>query len=373
MIEVETAVVGGGPAGAAAACSLGLAGREVMLLERERGPHHKVCGEFLSVETQALLERLSIDAVALGAMGIERVSIHAGSRSVCAALPFRALSLSRYRLDEALLRRADECGVEVRRGNAARRATPDGERWILRCDEGHIACRNLVLATGKWPLRGVSDERDASLVGLKMHLRLAPAQSLALAGGVELVLLAPGYAGLELVENGITNLCLVLPRATVARLTPGWPALRGYLIGAASHLAERLNGAEALWEKPLAVVCPGGGHLTEADEPGAFRVGDRLAHIPPFTGDGLAIALGSAVLAARHIAQEQPSADYQAAVRHLTARPIRLASAISGLAAHRMAGAALMGAAACAPGLIGAIARRTRLAGGLPSHSRDVS
>jgi flavin-dependent dehydrogenase len=373
MIEVETAVVGGGPAGAAAACGLGLAGREVMLLERERGAHHKVCGEFLSVETQALLARLGIDAVALGAVGIERVSIHSGGRSVCAALPFRALSLSRYRLDDALLRRAVECGVEVRRGDPVRRATPDGKRWILRCDNRHIVCRNLVLATGKWSLRGVSDDRDASLVGLKMHLRLAPAQSLALAGGVELALIAPGYAGLELVENGVANLCLVLPRTTVARLAPGWPALRGYLTGAAPQLAERLGGAEVLWDKPVTVVCPGGGHLTEASEPGVYRVGDRLAHIPPFTGDGLAIALGSASLAARHIAQEQPPGACQAAARHLTAKPIRLASAISALAAHRAAGTALMAAFACAPGLIGAITRRTRLAGGLPSHSRDVS
>jgi flavin-dependent dehydrogenase len=373
MIEVETAVVGGGPAGAAAACGLGLAGREVMLLERERGAHHKVCGEFLSVETQALLERLGIHAVALGAVPIERVSIHTGGRSVCAALPFRALSLSRYRLDEALLRRAVECGVEVRRGHPVRRATPDGERWILRCDDGNIACRNLVLATGKWPLRGISDERDASLVGLKMHLRLAPAQNLALAGGVELALLAPGYAGLELVENGIANLCLVLPRATVARLAPGWPALQAHLIDAAPHLAERLGGAEVLWDKPVTVVCPAGGHLTDADEPGAYRVGDRLAHIPPFTGDGLAIALGSASLAARQIARGQSPAAYQAVARHLTIRPIRLASAISGLASYHATRAVLMGAAACAPGLIGAIARRTRLVGGLPSHSRDVS
>jgi flavin-dependent dehydrogenase len=373
MIEVETAVVGGGPAGAAAACDLRLAGREAMLLERERAAHHKVCGEFISVETQTLLDRLGVDAAALGAVRVERVSIHTGGRSVCAALPFRALSLSRYRLDEALLRRAVEYGVEVRRGHSVRQATLDGERWILRCDEGHITCRNLVLATGKWPLRGVSDERDASLVGLKMHLRLAPAQSLALAGGVELALLAPGYAGLELVENGIANLCLVLPRATVARLTPGWPALRDYLTSAAPHLAERLGGAEVLWDKPVAAVCPAGGHLTEASEPGAYRVGDRLAHIPPFTGDGLAIALGSAALTARHIAQGQPPASYHAAARHLTAKPIRLASAISSLAAHRTARTALMATFACAPGLIGAIARRTRLVGGLPSHSRDVS
>jgi flavin-dependent dehydrogenase len=364
MTAFETAVIGGGPAGAATACALALAGREVLLLEREAGPHHKVCGEFLSVETQALLAGLGIDPAALGAVAVERVSIHTGARCVSAALPFRALSLSRYRFDDALLRRAAACGVQIRRAVSVRQAARAHDGWALQCGDEPVTCRNVVLATGKRGLRGLGDERDTSLVGLKMHLRLTPAQNLALAGGVELVLLPRGYAGLELVENGIANLCLVLPRAAVAALAPGWAALHAYLIEAAPHLAGRLAGAAALWEKPLAVVCPAGGHLTGEEEPGAYRVGDRLAHIPPFTGDGLAIALGSAALAAGHIRRGEPPAAYRAAARRLIAKPIGLAARISGLAANGAGRAALIGAATCAPWLIDAVVRRTRLAGG---------
>ncbi|HTQ82284.1 MAG TPA: FAD-dependent oxidoreductase, partial [Pseudolabrys sp.] len=67
MTRVETVVVGGGPAGAATACGLAAAGREVLLIERTDGPHHNVCGEFLSIETQAQLRRLEIDPLTLGA------------------------------------------------------------------------------------------------------------------------------------------------------------------------------------------------------------------------------------------------------------------------------------------------------------------
>ena len=52
-------VIGGGPAGASLALRLARAGREVLVLERERGPVDKVCGEFLSFEAQADLEDLS--------------------------------------------------------------------------------------------------------------------------------------------------------------------------------------------------------------------------------------------------------------------------------------------------------------------------
>jgi menaquinone-9 beta-reductase len=362
MTRAETVIVGGGPAGSATACGLAALGRDVVLIERTAEPHHKVCGEFLSVETQTQLQRVGVDLSALGAVPIEQVALYSSSRSVTSALPFRALSLSRYRLDDALLRRAQDSGARLKRNVAVKSVTPDGAGWNVLCDDGEsIFCRHFVLATGKLGLRGVDDARDGSLVGLKMHLRLAPEARRALEGRVELFFLDGSYIGLELIENGIANLCFVLPRATVARLGSGWLDLRGHLASALPGLAERLAGAEPLWDKPMAVVCPTGGHLHRERGTAIYRVGDRLAHIPPFTGDGLAIALTSAALAVGHIRRGSPPDAYLAAARRLTARPIRLASIVSGLARSSRGRNLMLGAAACAPGLIGTIVRRTRL------------
>jgi len=362
MRRVETVIVGGGPAGAAAACGLAELGREVVLVERAGAPHHKVCGEFLSIETQAQLHHLGVELETLGAVPITHVAVHSATRNVNAALPFRALSLSRYRLDDALLCRAASNGAQVRRNVSVRTVTPEGAAWRVVCDDDEtMHCRHLVLATGKLGLRGIDDERDNSLVGLKMHFRASPDVGRALAGRVELALFDRSYVGLELVEDGIANLCFLLPRETVARLGPGWPAMQGYLMAAVPHLAERLNGAEPLWDKPVAVVCPTGGHLHKDNAPAVYRVGDRLAHIPPFTGDGLAIALGSAALAVEHIRRDSTPAAYLAAARRLTANAIRLASIVSNLAASGIGQNILLGAATCMPGLLGAIARRTRL------------
>jgi flavin-dependent dehydrogenase len=363
MTQVETAIVGGGPAGAATACGLAAAGREVLLIERADGPHHKVCGEFLSVETQAQLHRLNIDPLNLGAVTIDEVSVHSMRREVTSALPFRALSLSRLRLDQAMLRRAVQCGAQVKMKTSVRSVRNDGAGgWALRCDDGEeVGCRNLVLATGKRGLRGIDDERDHSLVGLKMHLRPSPATARALQGRVELVLLERTYAGLELVEDGIANLCLLLPRAEVARLGLGWPALRDYLSAASPCLAERIEGAEPLFDKPLAVVCPSGGHLHGEEGPALYRVGDRLAHIPPFTGDGLAIAFSSAALTAEHVLKGRTPAQYLVAARNLTRSSLRLAGAVSALAATNGGRAALMAAAAFMPGFVRNIVRHTRL------------
>src|ERR1700744_6374933 len=103
---VENLVIGGGPAGAMAALRLAQAGREVLLVERERGAHHKVCGEFLSREAIEYLGQIGIDPHARGGAPIERVQLSVGRKTVKSVLPFKALSLSRKVLDEAMLGKA---------------------------------------------------------------------------------------------------------------------------------------------------------------------------------------------------------------------------------------------------------------------------
>ena len=93
-------MIGGGLAGSMLAMRLAAAGREVVLLEKEREAHHKVCGEFLSREAIDYLRQAGIDPLELGAHAIQRVRLHSGKRTVEARLPFTALSLSRRVLDE---------------------------------------------------------------------------------------------------------------------------------------------------------------------------------------------------------------------------------------------------------------------------------
>jgi flavin-dependent dehydrogenase len=337
----------------------------VLLLERSAEPHHKVCGEFLGPGTIACLGRLGIDLGGLGAAPIGEVTVAAGQAYGTARLPFRALSLSRMQLDSAILRRAAEAGADVRRGVLVQSAEPTSIGWQLRCSDGtEIECRSVVLATGKRPLRGTADQRDGSMVGLKIHLALSAAHRRALTERVELALFDRGYVGLELVEDDIANLCLILPRDTVGGIGRIWPALRDFLACAAPVLAGRLTDATSLWAKPLAVVCPNGAHLWRRPLPhlpGLYPIGDRLAHMPPFAGDGLAIALTSAEMAARHVLLRSPPEAYLAEARRATAPALLLAAITSRLATGKLGRAIAARTAAYSPAVLQMLARRTRV------------
>lgn len=149
-------VIGGGLAGSLAALRLAEAGRAVTLLERERTPHHKVCGEFLSREAVHYLHQAAIDPIALGAQPIRFLRLAAGSRVIQTALPFTALSLSRSVLDQALLARAAHAGCTVHRGVFVERLEQQNSLWIAHLRDGAShSTPTLFLATGKHDLRGL--------------------------------------------------------------------------------------------------------------------------------------------------------------------------------------------------------------------------
>ena len=203
------------------------------------------------------------------------------------------------------------------------------------------------------------------MVGLKIHLHASRSAAVALAGQTELFLLDKGYAGLETVEDGIANLCLVLPASKVAGIGRGWRPLHDFLMQNNPPLGERLETFSALWDKPLAVACPKGGYIYRSrgfeGESSLYPVGDRLGHIPPFTGDGLAIALGSAALVVESLRRGGSAAQYLLTARRGIERAVRLARGISWLATNGLGQSILTGASSCSPELIRWIFRATRL------------
>ncbi|WP_035692828.1 NAD(P)/FAD-dependent oxidoreductase [Azospirillum halopraeferens] len=360
MTGTEVLVVGGGPAGAAAAAWLAAAGRRVLLAERTAGPHQKVCGEFLSGEAVALVRGLGVDPAAAGARPVECLRLVRGGAEAVAALPFPALSVGRDVLDEALLAAARRHGAEVRRGAAVRRLTADGAGVRALLGDGAVTADAAVLATGKHDLHGHRRPPPAAaVIGFKQHWRLAPGPDRALDGHVEVHLFDGGYAGLQPAAQGRANLCLVVEAATYARLGRDWGALLAHAGAGSPRLAERLAGGTPCWPRPLAVAGLPYGWVHRDGGPAVLhRVGDQLAVIPSFCGDGMAIALDSARRAAAAVASGRPAGDGAP-----YARQVGLArGAARLLRAPRLAGLAVA-ALSLWPGPARWVARHTRVAG----------
>ncbi len=355
-------VIGGGPAGSAAACALAAAGRRVTVLEREPGPAHKVCGDFLSAEAQRSLAALGIDLARLGAAPIGGLRLVGRRRVASAKLPFAGAGLTRRALDEALLARAQALGADVRRGEAVRSLSWEDGRAVVRTGAQELSPETVLLATGKHALRGAPGPASASgLVGLKMYFRLDRAQAAELDGHVEIIPFAGGYAGLNAVEDGAADLCLLVTSRRLAA-EGGWDGLLRALKTERPHLAARLRHAEPLLEKPLAVGNLPYGHLHAPDERDpVFRLGDRAAMIGSFSGDGVSIALHSGRLAGATLLAGGAAADHHRALRRDLARQVRTAQVIHRAFARPALQPAIVAACRAAPALLRLGAALTRI------------
>ena len=361
-------VLGGGPSGAAAACLLARAGRAVHLVERSAAPTHKLCGEFLSREAQVYLAGLGIDLPALGAAPITHLRLVQGDRAIETELPFRGFGLTRRALDEALLGRAAALGAEIARGTVVRRVAPEQDRLALEIEgDDRIVGDLLFLASGKHGVRGVprgTAAQGAEWLGFKTYFRLGEPARDALAGRIELVLFRGGYAGLQLVEDGLANLCLLVRRSAYRAAGGGWEEFLAALLCDTPHLRARLAGATPQLDRPLAVARLPYGFVhrpAEDDPPGLFRLGDQAGIIEPFAGDGISIALHSAHVAVAAHLERQDAREYHRRLRQDIAGPIRRARLLSAAARRPIGGAALIAAAAVCPALLRGLASWTRL------------
>lgn len=312
MERADFVVVGGGLAGAAVATHLAAAGRDVLLLERDVFPRHKLCGEFLSPESRGLLRNLgcepSLAALGPPAIAHARFSVASG-RELAFPLPGPGLGLTRYALDALLFARAGAAGARTRAGVEVRGVRP-GPRGALAVEVMAPEGPQLVEAGWVVAAHGRRARLDRALgrafmtqrhpfFGLKRHHRPRPgpagaALAAALAGHVELHAFPGGYCGMSFVETGAVNVCMLL---TEGVLGPGpgapWARVVAHLSGANPRLGARLAALEPVEPRPWAVAqVPFVPKPAAAD--GLLFVGDAAGMIAPLAGDGQAMALAGA-------------------------------------------------------------------------------
>lgn len=325
-------VIGGGPAGAALAIQLVRQGRRVTLVEKTATCHDKVCGEFLSGESAGYLDILGINIDKLGALPIKKVRVARKKIIAEQPLPFSAWSLRRSLLDEALLQQAAREGADVFRGRCVETLFCDATGWAAKLNDGHyLHSSDVFLATGKHDLRGWQRDagKQSDLIAFKMHFALTPSEENLLGECIELAFFKGGYAGLQLLEPGRANLSLLLTKKALHKYGSQWEQVLGYITSLSRHLARRLTNANSLQSRPLALSAIPYGFQRLQSASGLWAIGDQATVIPSFTGDGVAIALHSAFMAAQAYDQGQTSREFQTDLANQLRGPVQLATRLS--------------------------------------------
>lgn len=306
-------VIGGGPAGAAAAITAARRGMRVALLEAGSYPRHKVCGEFVSAESLELLAFLLQGTQ--GADMLERARristavVHLDHGHFNAPISPAAASISRYDLDDALWNAALANGVDARQGGGRCAISRGDGSFLVTSGGAALQCDRLIYAAGR---RSDRAGTGPALVGIKAHFR--PSEPV---DSVELFFGQTGYCGVQPLSDALVNVCALVEAQTLKNI--GWDRMR-----AAFEVHEQLRRKD--WVQVTETVATGG-CVFSTPEPvtnGIMCAGDAAGFIDPFLGDGISLALHSGALAGSVDDPQEYARRYRRAFLPLFRRATRL-------------------------------------------------
>ena len=313
----DAIIVGAGPAGSTAAILLARAGWLVALVEKQRFPRRKVCGECLAASNLPLLDALGIGAGFEASAGpdLRRVALMQGERSIVADLPpadhprhVWGRALGRETLDTLLLEQARAAGAMVLQPWSVQAL--HGSAGEHRCDIRAVGSDQmatlhapvLIAAHGSWEPLPASraarrlERRPGDLFAFKANFH-----GTTLAEGLLPVLsFNGGYGGMVVADHGVTTLacCIREDRLEACRReAPGLSAgevVEALLKRECRGVAEALGNAkrEGAW---LATGPMDPGIRLRQDDT-LFRIGNAAGEAHPIIGEGMSMALQSACL-----------------------------------------------------------------------------
>ena len=300
----DVAIVGGGPAGSTCAAFCALAGLRTVVLEREKFPREKVCGDCLNPSSWPVLKRLKLaqrvrDLPHSKLCSVAFIAID--GREVVVDLPSgtdREISVKRSLFDDLLLGRARELGAHVHEKSVATGLSRNDD-WKIETASGQTFHARMLIG---------ADGRNSTVARLCNLLPRPARERVALQAHVPrprdfgdrvvLQFLPEGYSGQAPVDETQLNLCLVGTPPTIS-------ALRKW--------AERQFDLPA--NQPWRTITP----LTRSPIPSVhenlFFIGDAARVVEPFTGEGIYYALRSGELAANAILKILRGNDRHSALR----------------------------------------------------------
>ncbi|MEM9895775.1 MAG: NAD(P)/FAD-dependent oxidoreductase [Bacteroidota bacterium] len=295
---MQIGIIGGGLAGLVSGCLLAKAGHKVLLVEQKKYPFHRVCGEYISNEVKDFLVRHDLFPTALDYSNITQFKLTSiAGRVLEMPLDLGGFGISRYKLDFFLVEKLKSLGGEIRHDRVIGCGlSQDKMRMQLKSDEE----LHFDFVLGAFGKRSALDKelkrsflrKKSPYIGVKYHIET----DLIANNIVELHNFQGGYCGVNKVEEDRFNLCYLANRSSM-NSCKNIGEMEENVLFRNPHLRRIFEGSEFIFKKPEVIH-----EITfEEKEPvhnHILMIGDAAGMITPLCGNGMAIAINAARMAA---------------------------------------------------------------------------
>lgn len=294
------AIIGGGLAGLALSIQLAKKGLSVILFEKEKYPFHRVCGEYISMESWDFLCGLGLDLPALDLPRIMKLNVSApNGNSLSHTLNPGGFGISRYKLDALLADIAVNSGVQIIHTTVTNIEFHKDEFTIST--RNGLYTSNLCFGTfGKRSNIDIKLKRTFveqphkpinNYIGIKYHIKTDFPGDL-----IELHNFKDGYCGISKIEDDRYCLCYMTTAQNLRSNGNNIKQMEETVLMQNPHLERIFKQATFLYEEPLAIsqisFSP-----KNAVENHIIMLGDAAGLIPPLCGNGMSMAFHASKIA----------------------------------------------------------------------------
>jgi flavin-dependent dehydrogenase len=299
----DVAIVGGGLAGLSLSIQLARKGLLVCLFEKETYPFHKVCGEYISMESWDFLIRLGLPLESWNLPKIHSLQITAPNGEVIHAdLPLGGFGISRYKLDAALADIAKSAGVHLFENTKVQDILFEGNSHQVQSSAGLFTAKVACACYGKksnldvkWKRHFTREQGKQNYVGVKYHVRanLPPDQ-------IALHNFQDGYCGISKIEDDRYCLCYLTKSENLRNNQQSIPAMEAKVLKQNPELKKLLDKVELLYDEPVTIAQISFAKKTQVENH-VLCIGDAAGMITPLCGNGMSMALHASVIVANSI------------------------------------------------------------------------
>ncbi len=300
----QIAVVGGGLSGLSFAILMARKGYSVILFEKETYPLHRVCGEYISLESLDFITQLGISIDALKIPIIKKIGISSPSGTYLSqSLPLGGFGISRYLLDYSLAKIATKEGVTLLEKTPVNDVIFHNNFFEIDTSNQKYKANICVGAFGKRSNLDVRFNRNfiinpakskRNFIGVKYHLKLPFDNDL-----IELHNFEDGYCGISRVENDITCMCYITTAENLKKYGTIENMEKNVLFKN-EFLRKYFTTATFLFAKPVTIAQINFSEKTLVQNHILF-CGDSAGLIAPLCGNGMSMAMHAATLLASEV------------------------------------------------------------------------